>query len=109
MARVSGLSSQPVSDLATPRNRAGNDRIALEQRQHQVSNLRMHEKAPMPNDLSVAVPTAPALRIARAAASGARTLLGLLLIGMVLVNVANAVCRYLFSVVVIGADEVLVY
>ena len=63
----------------------------------------------MPNDLSVAVPTAPALRIARAAASGARTLLGLLLIGMVLVNVANAVCRYLFSVVVIGADEVLVY
>jgi TRAP-type C4-dicarboxylate transport system permease small subunit len=63
----------------------------------------------VPDDLSVAVSTGRAPRIARIVESTARTLLGLLLICMVLVNVVNAVCRYLFSAVIVGADEVLVY
>jgi TRAP-type transport system small permease protein len=54
-------------------------------------------------------PVAPAIRVARVAADWARTVLGLLLIGMVLVNVVNAMFRYLFSLVMIGADEILVY
>jgi TRAP-type transport system small permease protein len=63
----------------------------------------------MPNDLDVPAPPAIALRIARIAAVATRALLGTLLIGMMLLNVANAVCRYLFSVVLIGADELLVF
>ena len=63
----------------------------------------------MPNDLHVPAPPALALRVARIAAFAARALLGTLLIGMVLLNVANAACRYLFSVVFIGADELLVF
>src|SRR5258707_15806529 len=63
----------------------------------------------MPNDLDVPVSPAIALRIARIVAFATRALLGTLLIGMVLLNVANAVCRYLFSVVLIGADELLVF
>jgi TRAP-type transport system small permease protein len=63
----------------------------------------------MPNDLEVPAPPAIALRIARIAAFATRALLGTLLIGMMLLNVANAVCRYLFSVVLIGADELLVF
>ena len=63
----------------------------------------------MPNDLDVPAPPALALRIARIAAFAARALLGTLLIGMMLLNVANAICRYLFSVVFIGADELLVF
>jgi TRAP-type transport system small permease protein len=63
----------------------------------------------MPNDLHVPAPPALALRIVRIAAFAARALLGALLIGMVLLNVANAACRYLFSVVLIGADELLVF
>lgn len=63
----------------------------------------------MPNDLDVPAPPAIALRIARIATFATRALLGTILIGMVLLNVANAVCRYLFSVVLIGADELLVF
>src|SRR5438874_8318323 len=63
----------------------------------------------MLNDLHVPVPPAIVLRIARMAAFATRTLLGALLIAMMLLNVANAVCRYLFSVVLIGADELLVF
>src|SRR5713101_8178129 len=63
----------------------------------------------MPNDLHAPAPPALALRIARIAAFATRALLGTLLIGMMLLNVANAVCRYLFSVVLIGADELLVF
>jgi TRAP-type transport system small permease protein len=40
---------------------------------------------------------------------GARVLLGLLLLAMVVLNVANAVSRYLLSYVVIGIDELLVF
>ena len=42
-------------------------------------------------------------------ASAVRVLLGLLLLGMVALNVANAICRYVFGVVLTGADEVLVF
>jgi len=66
-------------------------------------------RSTMPNDLHVPAPPALALRIARIAAFAARALLGTLLIGMMLLNVANAICRYLFSVVFIGADELLVF
>ena len=41
--------------------------------------------------------------------SAVRTLLGLMLLGMVALNVANALCRYVFGVVLTGADEVLVF
>jgi TRAP-type C4-dicarboxylate transport system permease small subunit len=44
-------------------------------------------------------------RIGRAA----RVLLGLILLAMVVLNVANAVSRYLLSYVVIGIDELLVF
>src|SRR5258708_17877468 len=63
----------------------------------------------MLNDLHVNAPSALALRIARIAALATRAMLGTILIGMMLLNVANAVCRYLFSVVLIGADELLVF
>jgi TRAP-type transport system small permease protein len=39
----------------------------------------------------------------------ARTLLGVLLLAMVLLNVVNAVSRYALSYVVIGIDEVLIF
>ena len=42
-------------------------------------------------------------------AQAARVLLGMLLLGMVALNVANAICRYAFGVVLTGADEVLVF
>jgi len=41
-------------------------------------------------------------------ASAVRVFLGLLL-SMVALNVANAICRYVFGVVLTGADEVLVF
>jgi len=41
--------------------------------------------------------------------SAVRVLLGLLLLGMVALNVTNAICRYVFGVVLTGADEVLVF
>ena len=39
----------------------------------------------------------------------ARVILGLLLLAMVVLNVANAISRYLLSSVVIGIDELLVF
>ena len=42
-------------------------------------------------------------------AAAVRVFLGLLLLSMVALNVANAVCRYVFGVVLTGADEVLVF
>ena len=48
-------------------------------------------------------------RITHTIASAVRVLLGLLLLGMVALNVANAICRYVFGVVLTGADEVLVF
>lgn len=50
-----------------------------------------------------------AVRVAYAAAQAARLLLGLILLGMVLANVANAVARYGFGAVFIGTDELLVF
>lgn len=50
-----------------------------------------------------------AVRIAHAAAQTARLLLGLVLLGMVLANVANAIARYGFGAVFIGTDELLVF
>ena len=47
-------------------------------------------------------------RLSRMASAAARTLLGLVLIAMVLLNVANAIGRAM-GVVYIGADEVLVF
>jgi TRAP-type transport system small permease protein len=55
------------------------------------------------------MPAAAAPRIARVAVAAARTLLGVALIGMVAINVVNAVCRYVFGVVFPGADEILVF
>jgi TRAP-type C4-dicarboxylate transport system permease small subunit len=52
--------------------------------------------------------SAPAA-FAQTIASAVRLLLGLLLLGMVALNVANAICRYVFGVVLTGADEVLVF
>ena len=54
-------------------------------------------------------PDAPALQLARTADKAARTLLGILLLAMVALNVANAVGRYAFGAVLAGADEILVY
>lgn len=48
-------------------------------------------------------------RLGRIAARAARLLLGLVLLGMVLLNVANAMARYGFGAVLIGADELLVF
>jgi len=61
------------------------------------------------SDEATAAGTLAAPRIARIVAAATRWLLGAVLLGMVLLNVANAMCRYLFSIVLIGADEVLVY
>ena len=55
------------------------------------------------------MPPSAAPRIARAAASAARTLLGVVLLIMVAINVINAVCRYVFGIVFPGADEILVF
>lgn len=55
------------------------------------------------------LPMAPALRISRMAVVATRALLGLVLLGMVALNVANAVGRYTFGAVFIGADEFLVF
>jgi TRAP-type C4-dicarboxylate transport system permease small subunit len=63
----------------------------------------------MPDDPKVPAALAAAPRIARSLDHAARHLLGALLLGMVLLNVANAMCRYLFGIVLVGADELLVY
>lgn len=47
-------------------------------------------------------------RLQRVVSAGLRTLLGLVLVGLVLLNVANAVARAT-GIVVIGVDEVLVF
>ena len=52
---------------------------------------------------------APVLRVSRIAVAAVRTLLGLVLLGMVVLNVANAIGRYSFGAVFIGADELLVF
>jgi TRAP-type C4-dicarboxylate transport system permease small subunit len=38
-----------------------------------------------------------------------RVILGLVLLGMVALNVVSALCRYIFGIVFVGADEVLVF
>lgn len=48
-------------------------------------------------------------RIARATSRAARTILGVLLLAMVALNVANAIGRYAMGAVIAGADEILVY
>jgi TRAP-type C4-dicarboxylate transport system permease small subunit len=48
-------------------------------------------------------------RIVRATSRAARTLLGVLLLAMVALNVANAVGRYAMGAVIAGADEILIY
>src|SRR5262249_16194512 len=63
----------------------------------------------MPDDLHIPAPPAIPLHLTVIAVFAARALLGTLLVGMMLLNVANAVCRYLFGVVLIGADELLVF
>jgi TRAP-type C4-dicarboxylate transport system permease small subunit len=55
------------------------------------------------------VPSTTTPRIARVAISAARLLLGIMLLIMVALNVINAVCRYVFSIVFPGADEILVF
>jgi TRAP-type C4-dicarboxylate transport system permease small subunit len=54
-------------------------------------------------------PQTAAMRFAHAVAQAARLLLGLILLGMVLANVANAIARYGFGAVYIGTDELLVF
>jgi len=60
------------------------------------------------NDQTI-VPMTAAIQISRVAVVATRWLLGTVLIAMVLLNVANAVGRYAFGAVLIGADEVLVF
>jgi TRAP-type transport system small permease protein len=50
-----------------------------------------------------------AARVQTCVGRGVRVLLGLVLLAMVLLNVANAVGRRAFGTVLIGADEVLVF
>lgn len=52
-----------------------------------------------------AVPESTAHPVARAV----RVVLGLLLLGMVALNVTSAMCRYIFGIVFVGADELLVF
>jgi TRAP-type transport system small permease protein len=60
-------------------------------------------------EVEAPMPTATASRIARVAVAAARALLGVALLVMVAINVINAVCRYVFGVVLPGADEILVF
>lgn len=53
--------------------------------------------------------SAPANPVARAVSSAVRAILGLLLLGMVALNVVSALCRYVFGIVFTGADELLVF
>jgi TRAP-type C4-dicarboxylate transport system permease small subunit len=52
---------------------------------------------------------APAHAFAGRVASVVRVILGLLLLGMVALNVTSAMCRYIFGIVFVGADELLVF
>ena len=51
----------------------------------------------------------PGARIGRMATAAAGMMLGVLLLGMVVLNVVNAVGRYAFGAVFVGADELLVF
>ena len=62
---------------------------------------------PMPSTLSGA--TRPLAVLATLAGRVARVALGLLLLAMVLLNVANAVSRYLLGQAIEGSDELLVF
>lgn len=53
-------------------------------------------------------PPEPGNRLTRIAASALRGLLGFILIALVIMNVANAICRTA-GIVIIGVDEVLVF
>ena len=53
-------------------------------------------------------PVAPE-NIPHPVARAVRVVLGLLLLGMVVLNVASAMCRYIFGIVFVGADELLVF
>lgn len=55
------------------------------------------------------LPMAPATSPARLPVLATRILLGVVLLGMVALNVANAVGRYTFGAVFIGADELLAF
>lgn len=57
----------------------------------------------------VSLPMAPAMSLLRLPVAAARALLGIVLLSMVVLNVANAVGRYAFGAVFIGADELLVF
>jgi TRAP-type C4-dicarboxylate transport system permease small subunit len=50
-----------------------------------------------------------ALERAHPVARAVRVVLGLLLLGMVALNVTSALCRYIFGIVFVGADELLVF
>lgn len=52
---------------------------------------------------------APVNPVVKAVASTVRIILGVLLLGMVALNVANAICRYALGVVLTGADELMVF
>ena len=54
-------------------------------------------------------PEQPAPQAPHPIAQAVRTVLGLLLLGMVALNVASAMCRYIFGIVFVGADELLVF
>jgi len=62
----------------------------------------------MTAEQDVGTPPDTGMRMSRMAVSAVRTLLGLVLIGLVLLNVANALARAT-GIVVIGIDEVLVF
>src|SRR6185295_18647866 len=51
----------------------------------------------------------PATAILHPVAAAVRVVLGLLLLGMVALNVASAMCRYILGIVFVGADELLVF
>ena len=63
----------------------------------------------MPTEIEAPDRPAATLRIPGIAAAATRTFLGLLLLAMLVLNVANAVFRYLFGLVLIRADELLVF
>jgi TRAP-type transport system small permease protein len=48
-------------------------------------------------------------QLCRMASSAARAMLGLILLGMVLLNVSNAIGRYFIGAVLVGTDELLVF
>jgi TRAP-type C4-dicarboxylate transport system permease small subunit len=73
-----------------------------------MQELASVEGRPMPLQEQVAVRSTVA-GFAGAATGAVRALLGFVLIAMVVLNVANAVGRYAFGAVLIGADELLVF